>query len=560
MNSVAPLLIRADASVKIGTGHIMRCLALAQAWRDLGGEVYFLHAFAPSSLQERVRECGCSSELVSVEPGSRNDAESTAAAAKACGAVWVVADGYDFDAAWQAAVRASGLRLLLIDDLGQALHYHADIVLNQNVGAHPALYSRRDSHTRLLLGPAFALLRREFVELPTRAPGVAGNPTRVLVTLGGSDPEDATGAVLSALEPLPGLSVTVVAGAANPRIEALRARIARAGSDWRLITDTREMPELMAWADAAISAAGSTVWELARSGLPAALIVTAENQTGIISSLAGAGAILPLGRHPGVEVGAMGAALGAWLGDAQVREQMARRLGAFVDGRGAARVRAALHPRLRITFLSDADSWAVPSVGAMAAQLRSEGHEVMHLTRPDDLNTGDIAFFLSLGKIVRPALLRRHAHNLVVHASALPQGRGWSPLTWQVLEGKSEIPVTLLEAAPGLDEGPVHASRLLRFSGHELIDELRAGLEQATAELCMDFVHDYPFRAGDARPQEGASSYYPRRRPEDSRLDPELGLAAQFNLLRVCDPVRYPAYFEHQGRRYEVRISPVPPA
>lgn len=557
MNRAAPLIIRADAGPGIGTGHVMRCLALAQAWRERGGEVVFLHAAVLPALAGRLVEAGCHSEVLTVEAGSAADAEATSRRALELGARWIVGDGYAFGAAWQARVRARGARLLLLDDYGHAEHYHADVVLNQNAGAGAELYARRDAHTRLLLGPCYALLRREFVEFPERLPYTPDRPLRVLLTMGGADTEDATGLVVEALAEASGLEVVVVVGAGYARLESLRARVDALGAGWTLARDVCDMPGLMAWADVAVSAAGSTVWELARAGLPAALLITADNQLGIASTLSSAGAALALGRHPGLGAAGLRARLLPWLADADVRRDAASRLAALVDGRGARRVRAAMAPALSVSILSDADSWMEPWLERLAGELSAAGHSVTRIHEPAELPEGDLAFFLSLGRLVSPALLRRHVHNLVVHASALPRGRGWSPLTWQILEGATRIPVTLLEAAPGVDAGPVYATGTLEFAGGELLDELHAVLAEETLKLCHDFVARYPMVAAEARAQCGDATFYSRRRPADSRIDPDKTIREQFNLLRVCDASRYPAFFDHAGRRYAITLRPL---
>lgn len=559
MSSVASLVIRADASGLIGTGHVMRCLALAQAWRERGGRVVFLQAQTTPALVERVRDAGCEVELISASPGSAEDARATAECAAVSGARWVVGDGYGFGADWQARVRAGGVQLLVLDDYGHAAHYHADVVLNQNAGAVAESYAARDAHTRLLLGPAYALLRKEFQEFAKRVPTVSTRALRVLVTLGGADPDNATGVVIEALAGFPGLDVLVVVGAANPHLQTLRRRVELLGAGWTLESAVRDMAERMAWADVAISAAGSTVWELARAGLPAALVITADNQIGIAQALAGSGAAMSLGRHPGLDAAALRNCLGPWLADAAARERMAARLGTLVDGRGARRVCAAMVSSLAISILSDAQSWLEPWLVRFEAELSGLGHRVTRLHEPALLPPGDIALFLSLGRVVPSELLRRHTHNLVVHESALPRGRGWSPLTWQILEGANDIPVTLLEAADGVDAGPVYATRTLNFSGGELVDELRRAQAEATLALCREFITAYPYVASEAREQSGEPSYYPRRRPVDSRLDPHRSIAEQFNLLRVCDSERYPAYFDYAGRRYAITLRPLDP-
>ena len=170
------------------------------------------------------------------------------------------------------------------------------------------------------------------------------------------------------------------------------------------------------------------------------------------------------------------------------------------------------------------------------------------------LGSGDVCFYLSCSQIVPISILGNFAHNLVVHESDLPQGKGWSPLTWQILEGCSRIPVTLFEAVERVDSGDIYLQEWLEFEGHELLDELRQAQAEATLRLCQQFVDSYPEVLKGARSQTGVESFYPRRRPRDSQLDVHRSLAEQFNLLRVVDNERYPAFFESDGRRYCLKI------
>lgn len=552
-----PLLIRADAGPALGAGHVMRCLALARQYRQAGGRVAFAQTEVGEPLAGRLRGEGAELLVISAVAGSGEDARETVARAEALGCTWIVADGYAFDAAWQQRIKAAGFRLLLLDDYGHARHYHADIVLNQNAAATAELYASRDASTRLLLGSKFALLRGEFTEGREAPRAIAARAKKILVTLGGSDPANVTATVVAALAQLAEIEAVIVVGGSNPRAAEIRAAVEAHGGGLRLVVDAPNMAELMAWADVAISAAGSTAWELACMGVPAALIVVAENQTRIAAALAREGISLDLGRHIGLDADRIAATLRVWLPDQARRQAMSLGGRRLVDGLGAQRVLAALHPQLKITIVSDADSWSGGFIGDLRTELECAGHAVRLIHDPKQIEDGDVALFLSLGRIVPPALLRRHAHNLVVHASALPHGRGWSPLTWQVLEGRNEIPVSLLEAADGVDSGEVYAQRTLRFHGHELLPEMHRAVADATRELCGDFIARYPFVLGEARAQSGEATYYPRRRPGDSRLDPDKTLREQFNLLRVSDAERYPAFMEIAGRSYEVRLTPV---
>lgn len=195
----------------------------------------------------------------------------------------------------------------------------------------------------------------------------------------------------------------------------------------------------------------------------------------------------------------------------------------------------------------------MPYAEQLRDSLAARRHAVVMCTHAQDIPRGDIACFLSCERIVAQEILDRNRHNLVVHESALPHGRGWSPLTWQILEGKYEIPITLFEAVSDCDAGPIYFQDVLQCSGHELVDELRAMQGTKTIELIARFVDAFP--NVQSTPQVGAPTTYPRRSPKDSILDPEKTIAEQFHALRVADNDRYPAFFELHGHQYDLRIA-----
>ena len=123
-------------------------------------------------------------------------------------------------------------------------------------------------------------------------------------------------------------------------------------------------------------------------------------------------------------------------------------------------------------------------------------------------------------------------------------------MTWQILDGASSIPVTLFEAVADLDSGPIYLQQEITLQGHELVDEWRALQARTTLDLCLTWFDRHHEVVKAAQPQCGDVSCYPRRRPSDSQLDFELSLAEQFNVLRVVDNGRYPAFFYAHGRRY----------
>ena len=333
------LLIRADGDARMGTGHLMRCLALAQAWRDAGGAVTFRTACEIPLLLARLWAEGAAVERVEGEPGGLRDADHTREAARRLGAEWVVLDGYHFGAEFQSRVRPSA-RVLAFDDYGHAGRYTADVVLNQNLHADEGLYRDREAHTRLLLGTRHALLRREFAGQTEPIGSVPDVGREVLVTLGGADPDNVTLKVIRALAGVrvEGLRATVVVGGGNPHREELEAAARASPAEVEVRVNVTDLAALMRRADAAVAAGGSTSWELARLGLPSLVLVLADNQEAVAASLDAAGVARSLGWGHAVTEGQLAAALTDLLRDPAARAEMARRGRELVDGNGARRV------------------------------------------------------------------------------------------------------------------------------------------------------------------------------------------------------------------------------
>lgn len=207
-----------------------------------------------------------------------------------------------------------------------------------------------------------------------------------------------------------------------------------------------------------------------------------------------------------------------------------------------------------IVVLSDASSWMNEHIPGLLLRWLRAGHRVLWTHERLEIPSGDFCFLLGCSQVVPPATLARFRNTLVVHESDLPRGRGWSPMTWQILQGAPRIPVTLIEATKQVDAGPIYAQEWVTFEGHELIGELRAAIGRAAVDLCARFVSEYPAILDRATPQNGEATFYARRTPSDSRLDAERSLASQFDLLRVVDAARYPGFFELRGQRYLVDI------
>lgn len=337
------LLIRADASVAIGTGHVMRCVALAQAWQDAGGRVTFAMADSTPAIEERLRSEGA--ELVRIEgaPGSDFDGEQLLALARTRGPSWVLVDGYEFGSGYQRALKNERLKVVLIDDNGRPGTYAADVLVNQNLHAQECLYKNRETYTKLLLGTKYALLRREFLSAKgTREISSVGR--KLLVSMGGSDPDNVTCRVMEAIEQVAvaDLEVALVAGGSNPHLASVAGSVAKSSHSCRILNNVTNMRELIFWADLAISAAGTACWEYCALGLPAALLAVAENQIPNAEALHAAGAARLVAGGSRFSISEMTQLITRLANSVSERQALSRTARALVDGGGAGRITSVL--------------------------------------------------------------------------------------------------------------------------------------------------------------------------------------------------------------------------
>jgi methionyl-tRNA formyltransferase len=207
----------------------------------------------------------------------------------------------------------------------------------------------------------------------------------------------------------------------------------------------------------------------------------------------------------------------------------------------------------QVAVVVDNESWVLPFARNFVVLANAKGDNARLIREYKDVSDGAVAFYLGCLKICPPALLARNQRNLVVHASDLPKGRGLSPLSWLILSGENRIPVCLLEAIEAVDAGPIIYKEWLAFEGHELNDEIRDVLGETQVRLCQRFLDELNPPIGIS--QKGEVTTFERRRPEDSRLDPHKTIVEQFNLLRIVDNQRYPAFFDLRGHEYELRIE-----
>jgi UDP-2,4-diacetamido-2,4,6-trideoxy-beta-L-altropyranose hydrolase len=327
----------------MGTGHVMRCLALAQAWKDTGRNVVFVSNMKSPRLLHRLNSEQIEVIKLDKVPGSLDDAKFVANLANDLGLNWIVLDGYHFGSAYQKMIKDYGLNLLFIDDNGHSDHYYADIILNQNLHADERLYRKRETYTRLLLGTKYILLRREFLRWQGLKRDNFGDPHNILVTLGGSDPFNVTLRVIDALDMLNNdLESIVISGASNPHYRDLLNKIKKTKSNIKLESDVQDISKIMAWAHVAVSAGGTTSWELAFMGLPSCIVVIAENQCNIAKLLNDRGISICLGWHENISPLIISKGIYKLILSKADLSSMIDRGRDAVDGKGAMRVVSAI--------------------------------------------------------------------------------------------------------------------------------------------------------------------------------------------------------------------------
>lgn len=186
-----------------------------------------------------------------------------------------------------------------------------------------------------------------------------------------------------------------------------------------------------------------------------------------------------------------------------------------------------------------------------------EIHDIQLARTVSELQGGDFLFLVSCSEIVSAEIRDKYQWSLVLHASPLPHGRGWSPHIWSIVGGADELTISLLEAEGKVDTGRIWGQITFPVPRHALWDEINDELFRREIELIDRAVNHFSTVAPKSQDESVEPAYYRRRTPQDSEINPEKSIAQQFDLLRVCDPDRYPAFFWLRGHKYRLRIEKV---
>lgn len=326
MPKLSVIAFRADASLEIGTGHIMRCLTLADALRAQGAICHFICRAHSGHLAEVIEKRDHAVHLLpflepqaphSLEPNTlahahwlgaswQADAQQSREVLRTLQPNWLVVDHYALDTRWETTMAADHSRLLVIDDLADRAH-SCDLLLDQNLGSELADYAPLVPPSCFrLIGPKYALLRPEFAQWRAYSLQRRESPQlkNILVTMGGVDKDNVTEKILEILShcPLPSdCGITVVIGPTAPWLEQVKAKAAALPQPAKVMVNVSNMAELMANADLAIGAAGATSWERCCLGVPTLTVVLAENQHSGANALHNTGAAISLGTEKNLD-------------------------------------------------------------------------------------------------------------------------------------------------------------------------------------------------------------------------------------------------------------------
>ena len=574
------IIFRTDASIKIGSGHVMRCLTLAEELKKNGASVLFISRKHSGNLNHLISIKGFQViELNQSEIGKSNkskslqneddyrkwlgvsemqDAEETVLSLNNVRMDWLIVDHYALGEKWENELRPHVKKIMVIDDQANRPH-DCDLLLDQNWFEN--MENRYDDLVPVsctkLLGPEYAMLRPEFAKARKSLKPQNEEVNRIFVFFGGTDPCNLTRMTIQALsEPeLTYLEVDVVIGGNNPHQDEIQ-KTAESRELTNLHVQVDDMAAIMAKADLAIGAGGVNTWERMCLGLPALVVSFAENHKVLLGDLAKNGYVNYYGSALDVSNSIIKKGILDELSKTSVLSEQSNDVFQLVDGQGTGKVaKKLLNQFLSISIVSDNDSWINDYIPMFIDRIENKKHSVNWVYDIKDVKHGDICFLISCSQIMLGNIMTKNKINLVAHESAVPIGKGWSPLTWQILEGKSKVPISLLEVADKVDSGKIYLQDEMVFKGHELIDELRSIQAKFTFKLCEKFIDRFPSILNKGKEQEGKSSFYKKRGPKDSKIDTENSISGSFNLLRTVDNERYPAFFYMKGEKYKIKIE-----
>ena len=346
------LIIRADATPKIGSGHLIRCLVLAQAWKELGERVIFVTFCESEVLRRRIQNEGFDLILIKSPHPNPSDLKQILSTLEANVSnfksnslkiskklkPWLILDGYNFDCNYQDVIKKANCKLMIIDDLHHFSNYRADILLNQNLHAEHFQYNVHPD-TRLILGTKYIILPKNILYYKTWIRPIPRTASKILITFGGSDPTDTTAKILKIIIHLSdkNLDIKIVVGPMNNRLVNYK-KLLKDHSNVSLMSNIGNMQELLVWADLAIICAGGTLWECLFLGCPTVSFSANQVQKDILLSLHQKSMVHYVGDVNEVTSQDIKHSLESIVSSKYLRSELSKNGKDLVDGKGVSRI------------------------------------------------------------------------------------------------------------------------------------------------------------------------------------------------------------------------------
>lgn len=490
-----------NADSSSGTGHLMRCLALAQEIKQRGYKVSIITNCSFETINQRILKesfpiyfiddffnWGEIIKILQIEEPE-----------------WLILDGYNFRTEYQKNIKDSGYKLLVIDDNAHLEYYYSDIILNQNFEAETLLYNI-EPYTKLLLGTKYVLLRKEFFTGTERKREFPEVGEKIVVTMGGADNENFTLKIIKALNLIEQpLNIKIIIGAANTNYDSVRYELKKAIHAAEILVAVNNMASILSWADVVISAGGITVWEIAFVGVPSILCIVAKNQERTVRSLVKNGYFLSPGWLKKTSQYELKELIENLVFNKNLRRILSEKALTLVDGKGAERViNAIIKMPLKILFLGGNMS------RQLADWLSAQGEILLYTEEKIDIEIAkkfnpDLIISYNYRYILKQEILNIPKKGPInLHISYLPWNRGAHPNVWSFIDNTPKG-VSIHYIDEGIDTGDI------LFQKEILIDENKETLKSSYEILHKEIqnlfkTHWLDIKAGKLQPKKQIGS------------------------------------------------------
>tara|TARA_B100000575_G_C23139228_1_gene662526 strand:- start:3163 stop:4875 length:1713 start_codon:yes stop_codon:yes gene_type:complete len=563
---------RVDSSSLIGSGHVHRCINLAKYLKSKSVKCNFISKNLSGNLISKIkrenfevftlpnrnlRKSRFKSDYDDwISDTIENDIKDTIKILSKYNNIdYLIIDHYSLDIRWENKIRSYVDKIFVIEDLTSRKHF-CDYLLNFNIpnNNHKKYSKLINPHAKILLGPKYLLLPKNF---NSNKKNLNINRITFFIFFGYSDNFDLSYKTICYLERISNekFFYNIVLGRSSISSKKIK-NLLKDKKNFKIYISVNNILKIIKKSDIAISSGGFNSFERIRLLKPSLVINNAKNQNDICRSLSKYKLIEYIGEAKDLNFLKFKKSVKKIIQDYdQILNHLYKNKKLFPNDSIENIYNIIKKDNKIINILIDKNSWLNDYLGSFIKDLRKNSYIVNIHYEYKTLNYSLCTFILSFSNKVPYNYLSLSNHNIVIHESSLPQGRGWSPLTWQILEGKTKIPISLFSASKEIDSGKIYMKDIIITKKIDLIDDLRLAQASKTFDLCKKFLRRKNFYLYNSKNQTGKPSYYTKRKPEDNELDINASLKDNFDLLRVSDFNRYPAYFMLENKKFKIKIE-----